>query len=176
MAKHGLRLRHCAGARAEHVEEREVGAGGLPLAGRKSRTLALQPGTLPPGARRGTVGRFAIAWPVGYGGDRGTHLQPCAAFCRRTARCRPPGPERCRHQPGAGFLRKRRADTKDWWPPPARRDVLVRLDGVAAAYRHAYQRFVVGNDRRRCRPQPGGDAEGSSGIAYDVITAMEISL
>ena len=42
--------------------------------------------------------------------------------------------------------------------------VLVRRHGLAGADRDADQRLVLGDDRRRRRAQPGGDAAGRSGV------------
>jgi hypothetical protein len=60
-----------------------VDSGLVPGAGRAPRALRLQSGAFAAGARRGTVGRLAVAGALGNGGDRGADLKPRAAVCRR---------------------------------------------------------------------------------------------
>ena len=87
----------------------------------------------------------------GDGGDRGAHLQSRAAFCRGPPRGRLPGFERRGHQPGAGFVRQRGTNLAHRGAAAGGGNLLVRIDCLAGAYRHAHQRILVGDHRGRRR-------------------------
>src|SRR3989449_472188 len=106
----------------------------------------------------------ALAGAAGTRRPDRAHVPPCGAVRGRAASRRIRHPERCGSQSGAGLVRRCRDD-----PPRDRRDpggghVLGGRHHVAGAYRDANQRLVVGDRRRGCRAQPGGDDSRGRGI------------
>src|SRR5437762_541524 len=109
----------------------------------------------------GAFGLWAAA--AGTGRLDRADLPPCGAFRGRAARGGVRHPQRRGDQSSAGLFRRRRADS-----PRHRRDsggghVLGGRNRVAGAYRHANQRLVMGDHRRGCGAQPGGDDSRGGG-------------
>ena len=61
---------------------------------------------------------------------------------------------------------------------PGRRHLLVRRHGLAGPRRDAHQRLLLGDDRGRCRAQPGGDAadwEGDFNLGRALSADSEVA-
>ena len=157
MAEHRLRLRYRYRQRCRGVAGRDVDVLGVLRAWFTSRAVAVLAGNVTQGARGRVMGGPAVTRTRRARGARRAHGRSRAAVRRRLARPRARDSERGRGQSGARVVWLARSHARDHRQDSGRRHLLVWRHRMAGTDRHADQRLLVDDDRRRCGGEPRGD-------------------